>query len=333
MKKVFIIAEAGVNHNGSLRLAKKLIDGAAESGADAVKFQTWKTELLVTQAAEQASYQIENTGTVESQFDMLKKLELTYDNFLELKQYCDAKKILFMSTPDEAVSATFLSGLQEIFKVGSAEITNLPFLRHIGGLGKQIIISTGMAHLEEIKNALDVLVCAGTPKERITVLHATTEYPCPMNEVNLCAMETIRTTFGVKVGYSDHTQGIEIAIAAVAMGATIIEKHFTLDRSLPGPDHKASLELADLKSMISCIRNIEFAMGDGIKRPTPSESRNIQIVRKSIVASRVIKTGEIFSLENLTIKRPGLGISPMRWDDVIGKKAPRTFLPDEFIKL
>lgn len=331
MKKVFVIAEAGVNHNGSLQLAKRLIDAAAEAGVDAVKFQTWKTELIVTKSAKQAAYQVENTGIEESQFDMLKKLELTYADFRELKKYSDEKNITFMSTPDEIESATFLSDLQEIFKIGSGEMTNLPYLRHIGKLGKELILSTGMADLGEIEDALDALVQAGTPIDKITILHATTEYPCPADEVNLHAMQTIRDAFGVRVGYSDHTQGIEVAIAAVAMGAVVIEKHFTLDRTMEGPDHKASLEPDELKSMTRAIRKIEQALGNGIKKPSKSEVRNIPITRKSIVAARLIKIGEAFSADNLTVKRPANGISPMRWDEVMGQVAKREYQEDELI--
>jgi len=331
MKKVFIIAEAGVNHNGNLELAKRLIDAAADAGVDAIKFQTWQTELLVTRIAKQAAYQIENTGIEESQFDMLKKLELSYDNFRELKQYCGTKNITFMSTPDETESANFLSDLQDIFKIGSGEMTNLPYLRHIGQLGKELILSTGMADLGEIEDALDVLVQSGTPKDKITVLHATTEYPCPIDEVNLRAMQTIRDAFGVRVGYSDHTLGIEIPIAAVAMGASVIEKHFTIDRTLEGPDHKASLEPNELKIMTHAIRKIEQALGNGIKKPSKSEAKNIAIARKSIVASRPIKIGEHFSVDNITIKRPGNGISPMRWDEMVGKIAEKDYRYDDLI--
>lgn len=331
MSRVLIIAEAGVNHNGDIQIAKKLIDAAVEAAVDVVKFQTWKTELLVTKDAQQADYQIENTGIVESQFNMLKKLELSYENFRVLKNYCDVKDIIFMSTPDETESATFLAGLQDIFKIGSGELTNLPFLRHIGRLGKEVIISTGMANLVEIKAALEALTQAGTPKEKITVLHATTEYPCPIEDVNLRAMQTIRDTFGVKVGYSDHTQGIEVPIAAVAMGACVIEKHFTLDRTMDGPDHKASLEPDELRTMVKAIRNIEQALGDGIKIPSKSEAKNMAVARKSIVASRPIKAGEIFSTDNITIKRPGNGLSPMKWDEVIGQVAQREYKVDELI--
>lgn len=331
MKNVFIIAEAGVNHNGSLQLARQLVDAAAEAGVDAIKFQTWKTELIVTRSAKQATYQVENTGIEESQFEMLKKLELSYENFLELKSYCDEQNIVFMSTPDEIESADFLYALQEIFKIGSGEITNLPYLRHIGQLGKEVILSTGMARLGEIEDALDILVRAGTPKDKITILHATTEYPCPMDEVNLRAMSTISNAFGVKVGYSDHTQGIEVPVAAVALGACVIEKHFTLDRTMEGPDHKASLEPQELKAMVQSIRRISQALGDGIKKPSKSEAKNIPIVRKSIVTSRSVNKGELFCIDNIDTKRPGYGISPMRWDEVVGKVAQRDYQSDELI--
>ncbi|MDH4262375.1 MAG: N-acetylneuraminate synthase [Spirochaetia bacterium] len=329
--KILIIAEAGVNHNGDTLLAKKLIDAAADAGVDVVKFQTWKTELLVTKDAKQAEYQAENTGIIESQFDMLKKLELSYDDFRELKKYSDEKNIIFMSTPDEFESANFLSQLQTIFKIGSGELNNFPYLRYLGGLGKEIILSTGMGDIGEVEDALDVLIQAGTPKDQITVLHATTEYPCPVEDVNLRAMQTIASAFGVKVGYSDHTQGIEIPIAAAALGASVIEKHFTLDRQMDGPDHKASLEPDELKEMVSAIRNIEKALGDGIKKPSISELKNISIARKSIIAARDIKKGELFSDENITVKRPGTGINPMRWNEIIGRKAQKDYREDELI--
>ncbi|MCJ8327983.1 MAG: N-acetylneuraminate synthase [Campylobacterales bacterium] len=328
---VFIIAEAGVNHNGDINLAKKLIDVAVEAGVDAVKFQTWKTELLVTKDAKQASYQIENTQIEESQFDMLKKLELSYDDFIELKEYCDKSKIMFLSTPDEITSANFLLNLQDIFKIGSGELTNLPYLRHIGSLKKEIILSTGMCTLQEVEDALNVLIKAGTPKEKITILHANTQYPTPMEDVNLNAMLTIKNQLNVKVGYSDHTLGIEVDIAAVAMGASVIEKHFTLDNNMPGPDHIASLNPKELKDMVKAIRNIELALGSSIKEPSNSEKPNIEIVRKSIVAKTCIKKGEILSEDNLTIKRPSSGINPMKWDDVIGNIALKDYEVDELI--
>lgn len=330
---VFIIAEAGVNHNGDITLAKKLIDVAVDSGVDAVKFQTWKTELIVTKDAIQAEYQTENTGKKESQFDMLKRLELSCDDFRELKNYCDKKNILFISTPDEFESADFLSQLQDMFKIGSGELTNIPFLKHIGKYGKRIILSTGMGTLGEIEKALFTLIKAGTKKENITLLHATTMYPTPMNEVNLNAMLTIKNAFNIKVGYSDHTMGIEIPIAAVALGAKVIEKHFTISRDMDGPDHKASLEPQELKQMVESIRNIEKAMGNGEKTPQQSEISNKKVVRKSIVANREIKKGELLNEENLTTKRVGSGLSSELWDEVIGLKSNYEFQKDELIRL
>jgi N,N'-diacetyllegionaminate synthase len=332
MTKVFIIAEAGVNHNGSLELAKKLIDVAVEAGADAVKFQTFKADKLVSKHAQKADYQKQTTSTDESQYDMIKKLELDDNAHRVLIRYCKDKKIMFLSTPFDHESIDLLNSFQmSIFKIPSGEITNLPYLRHIGGLSKEVILSTGMANLGEIEDALDILIQSGTSKEKITVLHATTEYPCPIDEVNLRAMQTIKAAFGVKVGYSDHTQGIEVPIAAIAMGACVIEKHFTLDRTMDGPDHKASLEPDELKAMVRAIRHIEQALGDGIKKPSKSEAKNIPISRKSIVAATAIKLGEVFSVDNLAVKRPGAGINPMRWDEVIGKVANREYLPDDVL--
>lgn len=328
---VFIIAEAGVNHNGDINLAKALIDKAVEAGVDAVKFQTWKTELLVTEDALQASYQIENTKCEESQFAMLEKLELSYDDFAMLKKYCDAKKILFLSTPDETVSADFLLNLQDIFKIGSGELTNLPFLRHIGNFSKKVILSTGMGTMQEIREALHVLVEAGTNKENIIVLHANTQYPTPMEDVNLHAMLAIKNELQVEVGYSDHTVGIEVDIAAVAIGAKVIEKHFTLDTTMDGPDHKASLNPQELKVMVDSIRNIERALGSNEKKPTKSETPNIAIVRKSIVAKTNIFKGELFTQENLTTKRPATGTSPMQWDTLIGSVATKDYVIDELV--
>jgi N,N'-diacetyllegionaminate synthase len=328
---VFIIAEAGVNHNGDINLAKKLIDVAVEADADAVKFQTWKTELLVTKEAVQAQYQIQNTKIEESQYNMLKKLELSYDDFEELKIYCDSKNIIFLSTPDETTSADFLVNLQDIFKIGSGELTNLPYLRHIGSLQKKVILSTGMADIGEIEDALDILIKAGTKKEDITVLHTNTMYPTPIEDVNLRAMVTIGKTFDLAYGYSDHTLGIDVPIGAVAMGASCIEKHFTLDKSMEGPDHKASLDPEELKTMVKAIRNIEIALGSGIKKPSKSEMLNKEIVRKSIVAKKAIKKGEIFSEDNLTIKRPSGGINPMRWDKIMGTIAHKDYKEDELI--
>ena len=334
MSKVFIIAEAGINHNGSIELAKKLIDVAAESGADAVKFQTFVTDNLVNKSAQKADYQKQNTSKDESQYEMLKRLELDKKAHEAIISYCKQKKIMFLSTPFDHESIGLLNGFEmPIFKIPSGEITNLPYLRHIGRLAKEVILSTGMANLNEVQDALEVLIKAGTSKEKITVLHATTEYPCPVSEVNLRAMQTIKATFDVKVGYSDHTQGIEVPIAAVAMGACVIEKHFTLDRAMEGPDHKASLEPDELKAMVQAIRHTEQALGDGVKRPSNCEAKNLKAARKSIVASRDIKMGEIFSTNNLTVKRPGDGISPMQWDMVIGENAPHDFFADEIIDL
>lgn len=333
MTKVFVIAEAGVNHNGSLERAKRLIDVAVEAGADAVKFQTFKAEKLVSRGAQKAEYQKKAASADESQYEMLKKLEFDENSHRELIHYCKEKQIIFLSTPFDHESIDMLSNLGvSIFKVPSGEITNLPYLRHIGRLGKEVILSTGMADLGEIEDALEVLMQTGGAKSRITVLHATTEYPCPIEEVNLRAMLAIGAAFGVKFGYSDHTQGIEVPIAAVAMGACVIEKHFTLDRNLPGPDHKASLEPEELKAMVAAIRNIEVALGDGIKRLATSEARNKPVARKSLVASQAIKAGEVFSEQNITAKRPGTGISPMRWDEIIGLIALRDFAADELIE-
>ena len=332
VSKVFIIAEAGVNHNGSVDLAKKLIDVAADAGADAVKFQTFKAENLVSKNAQKAEYQKETTDSEEFQYEMIKKLELDVRTHKELMAYCADKKIMFLSTPFDHDSIELLDELGlEIFKIPSGELTNFPYLRHIASLNKQVILSTGMADIGEIEDALDVLLSASTTKENITVLHANTEYPTPVEDVNLKAMQTIGTTFGVDVGYSDHTLGIEVDIAAVAMGAKVIEKHFTLDKTMEGPDHKASLEPDDLHAMVKAIRNIEKALGNGVKKPSPSESKNIAIVRKSIVASGAIKKGDVLSEKNLTIKRPGNGISPMLWDDLIGQHAQKDYKSDELI--
>ena len=332
MDKVFIIAEAGVNHNGSIALAKKLIDVASEAGADAVKFQTFKAEKVVSKNAPKAAYQKKTTDPTESQFEMIKKLELDVNAHKELMTYCKQKHIMFLSTPFDHDSIELLNDLGlEIFKIPSGEITNLPYLRHIGSLKKRVIMSTGMADIGEIEDALDVLITAGTPKKNITILHANTMYPTPMEDVNLRAMQTIACTFGCDVGYSDHTLCIEVPIAAVAMGAKVIEKHFTLDKTMEGPDHKASLEPDELKAMVQAIRNIEKALGTGIKKPSPSERPNIEVARKSIVAARPIKKGELFTEENLTIKRPGNGISPMRWDEIIGTEAQKDYKVDELI--
>lgn len=332
--RTLVIAEAGVNHNGDLELAKQLIKVAAEAGADLVKFQTFTASRLATLSAKKAEYQRLTTDSQESQHEMLRRLELDFDMHIELVACCAESNIRFFSTGFDIESVNLLVSLgQDHFKIPSGEITNLPYLRHIGQLGKAVILSTGMATLAEIEAAIDVLEHAGTPRANLTILHCTTEYPTPMAEVNLRAMQSLHTAFGVAVGYSDHTQGIEVAIAAAAMGACVIEKHFTLDRNLPGPDHKASLEPEELKAMVVAIRNIEVALGDGIKRLTPSEAKNKPIARKSLVASRAIKSGEVFSVENVTAKRPGTGISPMRWDEVIGRLASRDFSTDEMIAL
>ena len=331
-KSTIIIAEAGVNHNGSIELAKKLIDVASKVGADFVKFQTFKAKNLVTQTADKAKYQKKTTKTDESQFEMINKLELDRKTHEELIAYCQTKDIQFLSTAFDHDSIALLTELDiPMFKIPSGEITNLPYLRTIGGLGKPIIMSTGMSTLDEVSDALNVLIESGADKEQITILHCNTEYPTPMKDVNLKAMLTIRDELGVKIGYSDHTLGIEIPIAAVTMGATVIEKHFTIDRALAGPDHLASLEPDELKEMIYSIRNIEKAIGDGVKEPSPSEIKNISIARKSILAKRPIKKGELFSENNLTVKRPGTGVSPMEWENIIGKNSDRSYEADDLI--
>jgi len=333
-QRTLIIAEAGVNHNGDIGLAKQLIDVAAEAGADFVKFQTFNANRLVTHAAKKADYQTKTTDGNESQHEMLRRLELTPAMHNELIAHCASRNIGFLSTGFDIESVDLLVSLgQNLFKISSGEITNLLYLRHIGRLGKPVILSTGMATWGDIEAAIEVLEQAGTARSNLTVLHCTTEYPTPMSEVNLRAMLSIHNAFGVAVGYSDHTSGIEVAIAAVALGATVIEKHFTLDRNLPGPDHRASLESVELKAMVTAIRNIEIALGDGIKRLTSSEAKNKPVARKSLVASQAIKAGEIFSAQNVTAKRPGTGISPMCWDEVIGRVAQKDFLADELIRL
>ena len=330
--KTFIIAEAGVNHNGSLEMAFQLIDVAVVAGADAVKFQTFKAEKVIAVNAPKAGYQKETTGSDESQLEMVKKLELDETAHTKLYQYCQHKGIQFLSTPFDLESIDLLNRLGlEIFKIPSGEITNLPYLRKLGALKKRLILSTGMADLGEIEDALDVLAESGTLLENITVLHCNTEYPTPFEDVNLRAMLTIGHAFGVAVGYSDHTPGSEVAVAAVALGAAVLEKHFTLDRNLPGPDHKASLEPDELKAMVQAIRNIEKALGNGIKRPSPSEVKNKSIARKSLVATQPIKKGELFSADNITAKRPGVGISPMRWDEVLGQVAQKDYEKDDLI--
>lgn len=331
---VFIIAEAGVNHNGEMTMAKRLIDAAAAAGADAVKFQTFRAESLVARDAPKAAYQQRSSGAGESQYEMLKKLELSEEEFVALQAHCRRRGIEFLSTAFDLASVDFLAGLGlNIFKIPSGEITNLPYLRKIGSLKKKIILSTGMAYLEEVEAVLTALEQAGTPRERIIVLQCTTEYPAPMAEVNLRAMNTIAARCRVKVGFSDHTEGIEAAIAAVALGATVIEKHFTLDRDLPGPDHRASLTPDELAAMIRAIRHVEQALGNGEKKPSASELQNRTAARKSIVAAREIKKNEIFSEQNLAVKRPGNGLSPMRWDELMGQAAARNFSRDEPITI
>lgn len=333
--KVLIIAEAGVNHNGSINTAKKLIDAASDTGVDYVKFQTFKADKLVTKSASRANYQDSNTGDKDSQYEMLKKLEISEEMHQDLIHYCESKNIKFLSTAFDLESLTFLKTLGlKLAKIPSGEITNLPYLRAMANLFPEVILSTGMANMDEIKAAFRVLIENGTKQENIIILHCNTEYPTPMEDVNLIAMLDIQKQLNTKIGYSDHTLGIEVPIAAVALGAKVIEKHFTLDRNLPGPDHKASLEPGELKAMVSAIRNIEKAIsGSGRKEPSPSESKNRSIARKSIVASRPIKKGEIFSEDNLSIKRPGTGISPMKWDEILGKAAVRNFEEDEIIEI
>ncbi len=332
-QQTLVIAEAGVNHNGDLQLAKKLVDAATEAGADVIKFQTFQASQLATEHAEQAVYQQKALGNSEGQLAMLKRLELQPEQHAELINYCQQQNIEFLSTAFDMSSIDLLASLTlKRWKVPSGEITNLPYLRQIGSQGQPVILSTGMANLGEIEAALAVLEQAGTSRSRITVLHCTTEYPAPAKEVNLRAMNTIAQAFGVAVGYSDHTDGIAVPIAAVAIGATVIEKHLTLDRNMLGPDHKASLEPDQFAAMVCGIRTIEEALGDGIKRPTPSEQNSLPVVRKSLVAARPIRAGELFSEVNLTAKRPGTGISPMSWDAWIGRKALRDFVADELIE-
>ena len=328
---VYIIAEAGVNHNGSFDLARRLVDAAKAAGADCIKFQTFRAQNLVSRNAGKADYQKATTGD-GSQADMLSKLELSYDAFSRLKQYCEEVGITFLSTPFDLESAAFLDALGVPFwKIPSGEVTNLPYLEALAKTGRPVVMSTGMCEMDEIEAALRVLREHGTSDIRL--LHCNTEYPTPFADVNLRAMETMRRAFGVEVGYSDHTKGIEVPIAAVALGATIIEKHFTLDRNMDGPDHKASLEPDELAAMVSAIRNIEQALGSGEKTASPSERKNIAVARKSIVAKRAIKAGERLTEDNLTVKRPGSGVSPMRWRDVLGTAAIRDFEEDEMIEV
>ncbi|MGX9984905.1 N-acetylneuraminate synthase [Soonwooa purpurea] len=336
MKKTIIIAEAGVNHNGSIDNAFKLIDAAVAADVDYIKFQTFKAEKLVSKSAKKADYQIQNTGNADdSQFEMLKKLELSHDDHQVLIDYCHSKNIKFFSTAFDLDSLEYLKEIGlDLVKIPSGEITNLPYLRRSAQLFNKVILSTGMCTMDDIAAAIDVFIKAGIEKQNITILHCNTEYPTPMKDVNLKAMSAIQNFFGTDVGYSDHTLGIEVPIAAVALGATIIEKHFTLDKTMEGPDHAASLEPLELKAMVKSIRNIDVAMsGDGIKKPSESELKNIEIARKSIVAAIDVKKGAVFTEENITIKRPGNGISPMKWDEVIGKVATKDFVIDELIKL
>ncbi len=333
-EKVLIIAEAGVNHNGDFRIAERLITAAKKAGADIVKFQTFQSEKIASKFAERAEYQKSNMKEELSQCEMLKKLELKEEDHIHLIKKCKKVKIRFLSTAFDFPSIDLLKRLGiKTWKIPSGEITNLPYLKKIGSFGQEIILSTGMAKLGEVEDAIGVLVKAGTPRSKIIVLHCSTEYPTPMKDVNLRAMLGIRDALGVKVGYSDHTPGIEVAVAAVALGACVIEKHFTTDRNLPGPDHKASLEPDELEKMVASIRNIEAALGNGVKAPCRSEIKNIPIVRKSIVASKRIRAGEKFSASNLAVKRPGSGISPMNWENISGRKAIRDFQKDELIEI
>lgn len=332
MKKIFIIAEAGVNHNGSMETAKKLVDVAVKAGADAVKFQTFQVKNLLCEKTKKPEYQVRMTGGEETQYEMLRKLELPHEAHFELLDYCKSKGILFLSTPFDIESIEFLDQLGiNILKIPSGEITNYPYLKRIGEKKKDVILSTGMSQMEEVKEAVRVLKENGA--KEITILHCNTEYPTPMKDVNLLAMKTMERELQLPVGYSDHTEGIEAAIGAAALGAVVIEKHFTLDKNMEGPDHKASLEPDELKEMVRSIRNIEFALGDGKKITSESEKKNIEFVRKSIVASKKIEKGEVFSEDNITTKRPGYGVSPMRWDEVIGTKADRDYEIDEMIIL
>lgn len=331
MMSVYIIAEAGVNHNGSFEVACKLVDAAKTAGVDCIKFQTFKSKNLVSHTAKKAEYQKANTGDT-SQQDMLKKLELSYDEFIALKEYCDKVGITFLSTPFDFDSIDFLNSIDMPFwKIPSGEVTNLPYLLALAKTGKPVVMSTGMCEMAEIEAAINVLKANGT--KDIKLLHCNTEYPTPFEDVNLKAMQTMRDTFGMEVGYSDHTKGIEVPVAAVALGAAVIEKHFTLDRNMEGPDHKASLEPDELAAMVSSIRHIEKSLGTGDKTPSPSEKKNITVARKSIVAKKNIKAGDELTVENVTVKRPGTGISPMKWFEVLGTKAIRDFAEDELIEI
>lgn len=330
--KTLVIAEAGVNHNGELDLARQMVSAAARAGADFIKFQTFSADRLVTRHAPKAAYQVQQSAAGESQHEMLRRLELTESMHRDLIQECDRNGIGFLSTAFDESSLDMLAGLgQQLIKVPSGEITNLPYLRHVGKYSREVLLSTGMATLREVESALDVLAEAGTPLEQVTVLHCSTAYPTPVVEANLRAMVTMRDALGIRVGYSDHTAGFEVAIAAVALGATVIEKHFTMDRHLPGPDHRASLEPGELQLMIASIRNVEAALGDGIKRVMPCEAGNLEAARRSLVAARAIRAGDTLNATNVTAKRPGTGVSPMAWDTVLGRKAGRDYEPDEQI--
>lgn len=334
MKRVIIIAEAGVNHNGDYQRAVDMVYAAKEAGADYVKFQTAVPELVISSVAPKAEYQKETTGNNESQLEMCRKIHLKLDDYLPLSELCREVGIGFMSTPFDLVSIDCLAPLgMDFWKIPSGEITNLPYLRKIAAKGGKVILSTGMSELPEIEAAMNVIEAGGIQRSDISLLHCNTQYPTPMRDVNLRAMEQLRSLHPGMVGYSDHTTGIEVPVAAVAMGAEIIEKHFTLDKSLPGPDHRASLDTAELRAMVNAIRNIELAIGDGEKHVSDSERPNIEIARKSIIAARDIKTGEILTEENLTVKRPGNGISPMRWDEVVGSRAIRDFKADHLIEI
>lgn len=332
--KVIIIAEAGVNHNGSMELARRMVRAAAEAGADFVKFQTAVPELVISAYAPKAEYQKETTGSAESQLEMCRAIHLPLSAYAELAELCRREGIGFMSTPFDLVSIDCLAPLgMEYWKIPSGEITNLPYLRKIGARGEKVIMSTGMATLAEVAQAFDILEAAGTPRSNIWLLHCTTQYPAPYASVNLRAMDALGTLGCAGVGYSDHTQGIEVSVAAVAMGARVIEKHFTLDRTMEGPDHRASLEPDELAALVSACRHVEAALGDGVKDVAEAERANIEVARKSIVASRAIAAGEIFTEDNITVKRPGNGISPLLWDKVLGLAAPRPFSPDELIEI
>lgn len=334
MSKVIIIAEAGVNHNGDYELAKQLVVAAKEAGADYVKFQTARPERVISRYAPKAEYQLGTTKKEESQLDMCRAIHLPLTDYRLLKAYCDEVGIAFLSTPFDLESIDVLEELDmDCYKIPSGEITNLPYLKKIARLGRSVILSTGMCGLADIENALLLLEQEGLSRDRITLLHCNTEYPTPYTDVNLRAMRTMAEAFGVQVGYSDHTCGIEVSLAAVALGATVVEKHFTLDKNLPGPDHKASLEPHELKEMVTSIRHIEKALGSSIKQVSPSEAKNMVVARKSLIAATDIRKGELFTEENMTTKRPGNGISPMRWEEVLGKVAPRDFKEDELIEL